>query len=130
QIDSINRSTQSLAAHVQETSSSIEEMAASIEEVAHRPDALRSSVGEPSSTIEEMPASARSVAARVQVVDEVSKSAADAAGEGGQRRSHVTVGIGASTKDIGKIVKTIGEFADQTNLLSLNAAIEAARAGE
>ncbi|HEX2643479.1 MAG TPA: methyl-accepting chemotaxis protein, partial [Thermoanaerobaculia bacterium] len=130
QIDSINRSTQALAANVDETSSSIEEMGISIEEVAHSSEDLLTSVGETSSTIEEMIASTRSIAGRVQVVDEVSRVAAQAATEGGERLSRVILGIGASTKDIGKIVRMIGEFADQTNLLALNAAIEAARAGD
>ena len=46
-------------------------------------------------------------------------------------QSSIKVGdLGAKGEQIGAIVETINDIAEQTNLLALNAAIEAARAGE
>ncbi len=130
QIDSVAKSSQALAVNVDQTSSSIQEMGASIEEVAKNSTNLLTSVDETSSTIEEMAASIQSIEAKVRVVDDVSREAAEIANSRGEELSKMIAGIGVAGQDIGKIVGIIEDIADQTNLLALNAAIEAAHAGD
>jgi methyl-accepting chemotaxis protein len=64
----------------------------------------------------------RCVTKAAQSIARIREASADA--------ESASVDLGKSSREIGRVVQVIGDIADQTNLLALNAAIEAARAGE
>jgi len=63
------------------------------------------------------------------VVDKTVSAMTRIAGKVKETAGAITV-LGEKSQQIGEIIGTIEDIADQTNLLALNAAIEAARAGE
>ena len=98
-------------------------------------------------SVEELSGSIGSVAQHAEEASELATRASALSGTGGRKVAQAADAIariaaavsesaakvrqlGERSQEIGKVIKIIGDIAEQTNLLALNAAIEAARAGE
>jgi methyl-accepting chemotaxis protein len=145
--DSLQDIIRSFADNAQELASASIQLSSTSGQMARGAESLASQSGTVATAGEEMTATSRDIAQNCQLAAESSKRAMTAA-ESGSAVVHQTVsvmsriservqgaattiaGLGTRSDQIGAIIGTIEDIADQTNLLALNAAIEAARAGE
>ena len=119
QIEQSLRGAKTQAHQMEETAAAIEEMNASVIEVARNADKAADNANNAKSKACE---GATAVSNTIESMDKLREHA------GGLKNSMET--LRSQADDIGRVMDVIGDIADQTNLLALNAAIEAARAGE
>ena len=103
-----------------------EEMSTNMSSMADSSEQMSANVRTVAAAVEEMTASVAEVAGKARQAATVSDDAAKLA----QASNETVDQLGGAAGEIGKVIETIQDIAEQTNLLALNATIEAARAGE
>ncbi|MGI2916190.1 methyl-accepting chemotaxis protein [Vibrio parahaemolyticus] len=125
-IDELRQQTDVNSKHLSNHSTETEQIVTSIEEMSSTANDVALNTSKSSSLTQ----SANSKVAEIaNIVSEAEKSAVEMVSDVDKVSNRIQT-INDQTHEIHRVLDIIGEIADQTNLLALNAAIEAARAGE
>ena len=117
--DHMGRETESSSAAVGQTTIGVNDISSSALEMSEATQSVAAAIEEMSASIVEV---SRTCQSELEICTKAAVHAKDGKAIMGQ--------VGASAKEIGKVVEMINRIAEQTNLLALNATIEAASAGE
>jgi len=120
--------------------STAEQMATGAEQAAAQTQTIATASEEMAATTNDIAGNCHQAASNAGKVNEAAETSAQIVNETITVMAQITARVretatmvetlGSRSEEIGEIVGTIEDIADQTNLLALNAAIEAARAGE
>jgi methyl-accepting chemotaxis protein len=132
-IGSITAGSQTLGASAQRLTGVTATLARSAQEAATQAGVVAAAAGDVSGSVQSVAAGSDEMDASIREIAQNANNAAQVAAKavGVAQSTNETVSkLGASSEEIGNVVKVITSIAEQTNLLALNATIEAARAGE
>ena len=146
-LESMHSMVTSIKVTADQVASASTQLYATSEQIATGAEEVAAQAGTVATASEEMTCTSSEIAKNCLMAVESSKHASDSAETGAvvvqetvsemsriadrvKESAQTVESLGARSDQIGEIVGTIEDIADQTNLLALNAAIEAARAGE
>jgi methyl-accepting chemotaxis protein len=129
----INGTSATLAGSAEELTAVSAQIAANADSTSAQANSLSATANEVSGNVQTVAAGTEEMSASIREIATSSSEAVRVASSAVRETataSETVAKLGASSVEIGNVVKVITTIAEQTNLLALNATIEAARAGE